>query len=102
MIEPSEQLVTIFGGGGFIGRYVCEFLFRSGVRVRVATRDPRNDYFLQPLAQVGQFGFERADITDAASVRNAVKTATAVINLVGVFGRAMHRVHVDRARNVAE
>jgi len=102
MIEPSEQLVTVFGGAGFIGRYVCEFLFRSGVRVRVATRDPRNDYFLQPLAQVGQFGFEKADITNAASVRNAVKSATAVVNLCGVFDRNMHKVHVDGARNVAE
>ena len=102
MIEPNEQLVTVFGGAGFIGRYVCEFLFRSGIRVRVASRDPRNDYFLQPLAQVGQFGFEKANITNAASVRNAVKSATAVINLCGVFGRDMHKVHVDGARNVAE
>ena len=102
MIEPKEQLVTVFGGAGFIGRYVCEFLFRSGVRVRVASRDPRNDYFLQPLAQVGQFGFEKADITKPASVRNAVKSATAVVNLCGTFGRDMHKVHVDGARNVAE
>jgi NADH dehydrogenase len=102
MIERNEQLVTVFGGAGFIGRYVCEFLFRSGVRVRVATRDPRTDYFLQPLAQVGQFGFEKADITSLDSVRNAVRSATAVVNLCGVFGRAMHRVHVEGARNVAE
>ena len=102
MIERNEQLVTVFGGAGFIGRYVCELLFRSGVRVRVATRDPRTDYFLQPLAQVGQFGFEKADITSPASVRNAVKSATAVINLCGVFGRRMHEVHVEGARNLAE
>src|SRR5579864_2366928 len=102
MIERKEQLVTVFGGAGFIGRYVCEFLFRSGVRVRVATRDPRNDYFLQPLAQVGQFGFEKADITSIDSVRNAVKSASAVVNLVGVFGRAMRQVHVEGARNVAQ
>ena len=102
MIEPSEQLVTVFGGAGFIGRYVCELLFKSGVRVRIASRDPRNDYFIQPLAQVGQFGFEQADIRNPESVRNAVKSATAVVNLVGVFGREMHRIHVDGARNVAE
>ena len=102
MIERSEQLVTVFGGDGFIGRYVCEYLFKSGVRVRVASRDPRNAYFIQPLGQVGQFGFVQADITNAASVRNAVKGATAVVNLVGVFGRGMHAVHVDGARNVAE
>jgi uncharacterized protein YbjT (DUF2867 family) len=100
MIERSEQLVTVFGGAGFVGRYVCEALFRSGIRVRVASRDPRNDYFLQPLAQVGQFGFEKADITDLDSVRNAVKSATAVVNLCGAFGRNMRKVHVEGARNV--
>jgi len=102
MIEPSEQLVTIFGGGGFIGRYVCEYLMKSGVRIRVAQRDPRKAYIIQPLGQVGQFGFARADLTNAKSVREAVKSATAVINLCGVFGRAMRPVHVDGARTVAE
>ena len=102
MIERNEELVTVFGGGGFIGRYVCELLFKRGVRVRVASRDPRSAYFIQPLGQVGQFGFEAADITNAASVRNAVKSATAVINLSGVFGKRMHSVHVEGARNVAE
>jgi NADH dehydrogenase len=102
MISHAEHLVTVFGGAGFIGRYVCERLFKAGVRVRVASRDPRNAYFLQPLAQVGQFGFEKADITNLDSVRNAVKSATAVVNLCGLFGRSMRRVHVDGARNVAQ
>jgi NADH dehydrogenase len=102
MIDPSEQLVTVFGGGGFIGRYVCEQLFQMGARVRVAQRNPRTAYIIQPLAQVGRWGAEVADISDPVSVRNAVKSATAVVNLCGVFGRAMHRVHVDGARNVAE
>ena len=102
MIERNEELVTVFGGGGFIGRYVCESLLRSGVRVRVAQRDPRRAYDIQPLAEVGQLGLEGADITNIDSVRNAVHGATAVINLCGVFGRAMQGVHVDGARNVAE
>jgi uncharacterized protein YbjT (DUF2867 family) len=102
MIQRNEQLVTVFGGSGFIGRYVCEELFRAGVRVRIASRDPRDAYFIQPLGPVGRFGFEQADITDRHSVDNAVKSATAVVNLCGVFGRAMHRVHVEGARNVAE
>jgi uncharacterized protein YbjT (DUF2867 family) len=102
MIERAEELVTVFGGGGFIGRYVCEALFKNGVRVRVASRDPRTDYFIQPLAQVGQFGFVQADVTKLDSVRKAVRGATAVINLCGVFGRAMSSVHVEGARNVAE
>jgi uncharacterized protein YbjT (DUF2867 family) len=102
MIERAEELVTVFGGGGFLGRYVCEFLFKSGVRVRVAQRDPRQAYIIQPLGQVGQFGFAQADITNARSVREAVHGASAVVNLVGVFGRAMQAVHVEGARNIAE
>src|SRR5437868_14286538 len=102
MIERAEELVTVFGGGGFIGRYVCEFLLKSGVRVRVAQRDPRQAYIIQPLGQVGQFGFEAADVTKVASVRNAIHGATAVINLPGVFGKKMSAVHVEGARNVAE
>lgn len=102
MIERNEELVTVFGGDGFIGRYVCEYLFRSGVRVRVASRDPRNSYFIQPLGQVGQFGFVRADITNRDAVRNALKGASAVVNLVGVFGKKVHATHVEGARNIAE
>jgi NADH dehydrogenase len=101
MIDRSEELVTVFGGDGFIGRYVCEFLLRSAVRVRVASRDPRNAYFIQPLGQVGQFGFVKADVTDAAAVERALQGATAAVNLVGAF-KKMHAVHVDGARNVAE
>jgi NADH dehydrogenase len=102
MIEPLELLVTVFGGGGFIGRYVCEALFKAGLRVRIAQRDPRKAYIIQPLAPVGRFGFAKADITNADSVAKAVKDASAVINLCGVFGRAMRSVHVDGARNVAQ
>ena len=104
MIERAEELVTVFGGGGFIGRYVCEFLMKSGVRVRVASRDPRNAYFIQPLGQVGQFGFVQADVTQArtasqARVRGGDRGRS---TSAGVFGRQMQRVHVEGARNVAE
>src|SRR4051794_440734 len=102
MVERAEELVTLFGGGGFIGRYVCEFLLRSGVRVRIAQRNPRQAYIIQPLAQVGQFGFVQADLTNRESVRRAVRGASAVINLCGVFGAKMRGVHVDGARNLAE
>src|SRR4051812_22465607 len=102
MIERYEELVTVFGGDGFIGRYVCEFLLQAGVRVRVATRDRRNSYFIQPLGQVGQFGFVQADVTDGGAVRHALRGASAAVNLVGVFGRKMQAVHVDGARHIAQ
>lgn len=101
MPDRSQQLVTVFGGGGFIGRYVCEYLLKAGVRLRVASRDPRSAHFIQTLGQVGRVGFVRADIVRAESVARAVAGASAVVNLCGVFGRTMHGIHVEGAGNVA-
>ena len=99
MIEP--KLVTVFGGGGFIGRYVCERLFEHGVRLRVVTREPRHANFIQPLSQVGQLGFVAADVTKPATVRHAVEGASAVINLAGAF-KQMGAIHAEGAKTIAE
>ena len=94
-------LITVFGGGGFIGRYVCENLLRRGARVLVAQRDIRTAHVVQPLAQVGQVGFREADVTQPSSIAEAVDGAAAVINLVGSF-RRMESVHADGAAAIAE
>jgi len=101
MYDKKSGLVTVFGGGGFIGRYVCECLFKTGIRVRVAERNPRRAFFLQPLAAVGQLDLVAADVTKAESVTRAVGGASAVINLVGRFDD-MDAVHVQGARLIAE
>ena len=97
-----DRLVTLFGGGGFLGRYVAQALFRTGVRVRIAERNPGAAFFLKPLASVGQVQFVAADIRSAAQVREAVREADAVVNLVGVLKGDFEGLHVDGARNVAE
>jgi NADH dehydrogenase len=102
MLNADSRIVTVFGGGGFIGRYVCEQLFKQDVRVRVACRDPRSAYFLQPLAPVGALGLVHADVANRDSVRAAVNGASAVINLVGTFSGSLQATHVDGARNIAE
>ena len=102
MSDRSTRLVTVVGGGGFIGRYVCEALLRDGVRLRVVQRNPRAAYFLQPLASVGQLSFVAADLSKPASVAHAIAGSSAVINLVGILKGAFDRVHVDGARHVAE
>jgi uncharacterized protein YbjT (DUF2867 family) len=101
-LERAKQLVTVFGGGGFIGRYVCEQLLRSGVRVRVAAREPRCAHHIQPLGQVGQVGFVKADLTKSASIRPAVSNSTAVINLCGVLKGDFTAIHVEGAKVLAE
>ena len=102
MYDKKSGLVTVFGGGGFIGRYVCETLFKTGVRVRVAERNPRRAFFLQPLAAIGQLDLVRADVTQRESVARTVEGASAVINLVGILDGAFKAVHVDGAAHIGE
>ncbi len=102
MITSSPRLVTVFGGGGFIGRYVCEALLKSGVRVRVAQRHPSQAFFLQPLGAMSQLDIVRADVTQPPSVAAAVAGADAVINLVAIMGGKMDLVNGRGAAHVAE
>jgi NADH dehydrogenase len=97
----TPPIVTVFGGGGFIGRYVCEALLKAGVRVRVAERDPRKAFYLQPLGGVGQVSAVVADLRKPSSIELAVQGADAVINLVGVFGGDLDKIHVEGAGKAA-
>jgi NADH dehydrogenase len=95
-------LVTLFGGGGFVGRYVTQALLRQGARVRVVERNPRDAFFLRTQGGLGQVHFAAADITKPASVARAVAGSDAVVNLVGLLKGDFQAVHVDGARHVAD
>lgn len=97
----SPPLITVFGGSGFIGRYVCEALLKSGARLRVAERDPRRGWFLQPLGSVGQVSAIAADLGRPETIARAVEGADAVINLVGIFKGNLELIHVHGAGKLA-
>ncbi len=98
----DRKLVCIFGGGGFLGRYISQQLLSRGARVRIAERSVKNAMHIKPLGDLGQTQFASADVTKKDGVERAVHGADAVINLVGVFGSDMEKVNVAGARNVAE
>ena len=50
----TRSVATVFGGSGFIGRYVVKRLTHKGFVVRVAVRDPERALFLKPMGAVGQ------------------------------------------------
>lgn len=102
MTVKSDRLITLFGGGGFVGRYVAQSLFRAGARVRIAEREPKRAFSLKPLCGLGQIQFAVADIADGRGVAAAVAGADAVINLVGILKGRFQAVHVDGARHIAE
>ena len=78
-------IVTVFGGSGFIGRYVAKKLAKQGWRVRCAVRRPNEAQFLKPYGDVGQVEPIQANIRDEASTLRAIRGSDAVINLVAIL-----------------
>lgn len=106
-MDPTRNdLVTIFGGSGFLGTQVVQLLARKGYRIRVAVRRPDLAGHLKPLGTVGQIVPIQANLRNTDSVRRAVAGAGIVINLVGLgFQRGKQRfdaIHVEGARAVAD
>ncbi|MGB7405455.1 MAG: complex I NDUFA9 subunit family protein [Pacificimonas sp.] len=98
----SPGLVTVFGAGGFIGRYVVQELAKRGARIRAAVRVPHEAFYLKPLAGLGQLDIARADVTHEGSVRAACEGADAVVNLVGILDGDFESVQLGGSRNVAD
>ncbi|MGE5539287.1 MAG: complex I NDUFA9 subunit family protein [Gemmatimonas sp.] len=101
----APRQVTVFGGSGFIGRYVVQRLAHTGDRVVVAVRHTEPAQFVRMFGDVGQVMAVPCDITKPATVAAALRGAEAAINLVGIDrgGRArFEAVHRQGAANVAE
>ena len=102
----ARKIATVFGGSGFIGRYVVKRLAAAGYIVRVAIRRTDRALFLKPMGAVGQVVLLHAAITDEEAVARAVAGASVVINLVGILAESragdFTRIHADGAANVAK
>jgi len=102
----AARLITVFGGSGFIGRYLVQRLARHGWLIRVAVRHPAQALFLKPLGDVGQITPVPASLRHEGSIRAAVAGSDAVVNLVGILyqrGRqGFAEIHAEGARRVAE
>ena len=101
-----DEIITVFGGSGFVGRYVVRALAKAGYRVRVATRRPHLAQDLRVMGVVGQVQLVQANIRVPSSVERAVAGTDGVVNLVGVLaenGRQnFSRLHAQGAKTIAE
>lgn len=82
-----SKLVTIFGGSGFVGRYIADRMAHAGWRVRVAVRRPEQAGFVRTYGVVGQVEPVMCNIRDDNSVRGVTRGSDVVINCVGTFDR---------------
>ena len=79
------KLVTIFGGSGFVGRYIARRMAKQGWRVRVASRHPNEALFVKTFGTVGQVEPVFCNIRDDASVAEVLDGADAAVNCVGIL-----------------
>ena len=84
-MTSTARLATVFGGSGFVGRYITWRLARAGWRVRVAVRRPNEALFVRAYGDVGQVEPILANIRDETSTENALKNADLVVNCVGIL-----------------
>lgn len=80
-----SKLVTIYGGSGFVGRYIARRMAKEGWRVRVAVRRPNEAMHVKPYGVPGQVEPVFCNIRDDASVAAVMQGADAVVNCVGVL-----------------
>ena len=101
----APPVATIFGGAGFIGRYIVQRLAHRGWILRIALRRPDEALFLKPLGDVGQITPVAANIRNEASVAAAVAGVDHVVNLVGVLyesgAQRFAAIHAEGAGRVA-
>jgi uncharacterized protein YbjT (DUF2867 family) len=101
MPDLTNKLITVFGGGGFVGRYVVQALCAAGARVRVAVRSPELAGHVKPLGNLGQVSLCACDVRQPATVANALIGTDMAVNLVGSFDD-MDAVQRGGAANVAQ
>jgi uncharacterized protein YbjT (DUF2867 family) len=101
----TRHVATVFGGAGFIGRYVVKRLAHQGYIVRVASRDPEGALFLKPMGAVGQIVPLYASVMNEATVHRAVEGAEVVVNLVGALAEtrtsSFQAVHAEGSERIA-
>lgn len=105
-MADNGKLATVFGGSGFVGRYIVWSLARKGYRVRAAVRRPDLAGHLQPMGVVGQIHAVQANLRFPDSIARAVEGAEIVINAVGILSpsgaQTFEAVHAKGAERVAK
>lgn len=85
MVAEERKVATVFGGSGFVGRYIVKRLAQRGYIVRVGVRDPDRANFLKPMGNLGQIVPMAASVRDDAAVAALVAGAEVVVNCVGIL-----------------
>lgn len=100
------QIITVFGGTGFLGRYVAMQLAKMGAQVKIVTRHLPSAYFLRPYGDVGQIVPVAARYSSREEIEDLVKGSFAVVNCLGILSEKRRNqfthIHTDVPAWIAE
>lgn len=101
----TRSVATVFGGSGFIGRYVVKRLTDRGYVVRVCGRDTEAARALMTTGRIGQIVPFYVSLENESTIERAVEDAGVVVNLVGILSERrpgdFQRIQADGAGRVA-
>jgi NADH dehydrogenase len=104
-MTTTRRVATVFGGAGFIGRYVVKRLAHLGYVVRVVGRNTDRARSLMTAGMVGQVVPLYSSLINEMSVRRAVEGSDIVVNLVGILAERrsgdFDRIQADAPGRIA-
>ncbi len=81
----KNQICTILGGGGFIGRYLVRNLTKKNYRCIVTTRKPFQKGYLKTQATPGSIELLDWNPNNFSNLKEAIKNSDVVVNLIGIL-----------------
>jgi NADH dehydrogenase len=81
----KNQICTILGGGGFIGRYLVRNLTKKNYRCIISTRKAFQKGYLKTQATPGAIELIDWNLNNLSELKEAIKNSDIVINLIGIL-----------------
>jgi len=102
----KNQICTILGGGGFIGRYLVRNLTKKNFRCVISSRKAFEKGYLKTQATPGSIELLNWNSNNFSELKEAIKNSDIVINLIGILyetrKQKFHNIHSSIPEAVAK
>lgn len=89
------KVVTVFGGTGFLGRYIIDELASAGAVIKVVTRHTPSAYFLRTAGSPGQIVPVYSAYDSPSDIDQIIQGSYAVVNCLGILIEHGKRANFD-------
>ena len=98
----KNQICTILGGGGFIGRYLVRNLTKKNYRCIISTRNAFQKGYLKTQATPGAIELIDWKSNNFSELKEAIKNSDIVINLIGILYETRKQKFYDIHSSIPE